>query len=245
MAMEKFIAKKALTAQEQAFIEDAREASLAKSEDQVSDQRRRAAELQETAAGVREDVAAVVEVSDANNKLSYLEPSANKDNLDSRAVQAGDQTIKVATNRASGRSSPQLPTRRSDVMEPKPETGASAGPEIPPASANPAAGETIKLLRPDKLKRARPAKDVDDRAGQPEDPAAARRDRDRQTRQSERLAKKLEREARQETTKVRFDNCVLFIFCSLTKIALPQTSPDKPEAGASADPEDGYQLVRP
>jgi hypothetical protein len=245
VAMEKFIAKKSLTAKEQAFIEEAREASLAKSENQVNDQRHRAEDLQNTATGIRKDVAAVVDASDANNKLSYLEPAANADKLDSRAMQAGGQTIKVATNRPSGRANPQVPTRERDVAETQPETASSANSANPRTNANPAAGETIKLFRPEKLKLARPAKDADDRARQPEDPASAKRDLDRQTRQSERLAKKLEREARQETTKVRFDNCVLFIFCSLTKIALPQISPDKPEVGASADPEDGVQRVRP
>jgi len=92
-------------------------------------------------------------------------------------------------------------------------------------------------------------KDTADTASPPPDQTAEKTDRDlqreRQVDQSERLARKLEREARQETTRVRFDNCILFIFCSATKIELPKTSPDEPKLGASAGAGDGVPLVRP
>lgn len=245
VAMEKFIAKEALTPTEQIYIEGARETSLAKSEGQVNDQLRRAVVLQSTAAGIRKDVAAVVEAGETNNKLSYLEPAASAVNSDSRAVQAGDQAIEVATNRASGRSTPSFPTRESEVAELRPETGPPLGQENPHASAQQDAGETIKLFRPEKLKSAKPAKGTEETANPPADPVAARSERDRQLMQSERLAKKLEREARLETSKARFDNCVLFIFCSLTKLLPAQTSPEEPGLGAPAGSDEGVRLVRP
>ncbi len=225
-AMEKFIAKQPLDPAEQEFIAAARQASAAKSEDQINDQARNAAELQATATAVREDVDAVIEASEDSNKLAYLQPAANANNSDSQTVQAGAQAIEVATNRASGRSTPKIANRQHEIADRKPESDPS-----------------VKLFRPEKLKSAKPAPDLDEGTSRPEDQAATRRDR--QARQSERLAAKLEREARHETTKVRFDNCVLFIFCSLTKLVLPQTSPEEPEPGAPVGSGEGVQRVRP
>ena len=99
-------------------------------------QLRNAAEIQSTAAGIRKDVAAIVEEADANDKLSYLKPVATVDDSDTRVAQAGSQTIKIATNTASGRKTAPVP---------------SPAPENRLTSEESAGSETIKLFRPEKM----------------------------------------------------------------------------------------------